>query len=125
CRDQTSLSSPAERPSTSSGSGSLRERDRLRRASVSVSGKLWPLLEVFFQLGVVEGRPAVAAGEFALKRVVVRVRAEVLQLAGNLGVLCFLTAAPHGLTPLRFLPGGRVGGPGVDQQGSSKSNFLL
>src|SRR5690606_9495088 len=50
-------------------------------------GVLRPLFEVLFEAGV--------AAEFALQRVVVGVRAEILQLPGDLGVLCLLTAAPH------------------------------
>ena len=40
-------------------------------------------------------RLGVAQRELALKRVVVGVRAEVLQLPSDFGVLGFLTAAPH------------------------------
>src|SRR5665647_2244560 len=41
-----------------------------------------------------------AGGEFLLEGSVVRCRGEVLQLAGHLGLLCLLTAAPHGIDPL-------------------------
>src|SRR6218665_2118460 len=36
-----------------------------------------------------------SAGKFALKRAVVGVGAEVLQVSSDLGVFCLLTAAPH------------------------------
>ena len=53
----------------------------------------------------VDRRPGDRMRELAFERVVVGVRAEIFQLASHLGVFCFLTAAPHGLTPSRFLPG--------------------
>jgi hypothetical protein len=43
--------------------------------------------------------------QFSLKRAQVSVRAVVLQLASNLGLLGFGSAAPHDVDPLARLPG--------------------
>src|SRR5699024_544861 len=43
--------------------------------------------------------PSLGAGEFTLKCPVVGLRAVVLEPPCDLGLLCLLTAAPHGVTP--------------------------
>src|SRR5690606_8077704 len=72
---------------------------RLRGALRVVACELGPLLKVFFETFSVDGL-LLGARELPCQGVVVRLRAEVLQLPSDLGVLCFLTAAPHGLDPL-------------------------
>ena len=54
-------------------------------------GVLRPLLEVFVEPGIA----GLAVAELLLQCSVVGVRAEVLEVACDLGVLRFLTAAPH------------------------------
>src|SRR5699024_6893507 len=55
--------------------------------------------------------------QLALERLVVRLGAVVLQLPSDLGLLCLLTAAPHGVTPSTFGAGatssGDVATPGI------------
>src|SRR5690606_13519701 len=52
-----------------------------------------PLLECLVLLGL---------RELPLERIVIRVRAEVLQFPGNLGVLCLLATTSHELPPHDF-----------------------
>lgn len=47
-------------------------------------------------------KPGLTVNEFSFQGSVVGLRAVVLQLPGDLGLLCLLTAASHGLDPLHL-----------------------